>query len=75
MTTATYVLLAIYISAAAIEIAGICLTVGTYVEWKDGLGTVHQPETKMEALRGPVLIAIGVIVGLSGNIVSMFFTP
>ncbi len=70
--TPTTVLLTIYIAAALIEVAGIALTVGTYIEFKDGLGTVHQPESKLEALRGPVLIASGVIVGLGGNIASLY---
>jgi hypothetical protein len=79
MTTATCVLLAIYISAAAIELLGIRLTVVTYVDYKSsgfGYGTldVRQPENWWQAARGPVLIAVGVIVGLGGNIVSMFFT-
>lgn len=56
-----------YIAAAVIEVAGICLTVGTYIEFKAGFGTVHQPKNKFQALRGPVLIAGGVIVGLIAN--------
>jgi hypothetical protein len=68
----TCALLIVYIAAAVIELAGIFLTVGTYIEFKDGLGKVHQPENKFQALRGPVLIAFGVIVGLVGNIMSLF---
>lgn len=64
-------MLAIYIAAAAIELLGITLTVGTYIEFENGLGKVHQPESKVEALRGPVLIATGVVFGLGGNILSL----
>jgi hypothetical protein len=30
------------------------------------------PESKFEALRGPVLIALGVLVGFGGNIASLY---
>jgi hypothetical protein len=66
-------LLVVYVAAALIELAGIALTVGTYIEFGDnGLGAVHQPESKFQALRGPVLIAVGVLVGLGGNIASLY---
>jgi hypothetical protein len=37
-----------------------------------GRRTVHQPKNKFEALRGAVLIALGVLVGLGGNIASLY---
>jgi hypothetical protein len=70
--SSTCVLLTVYVVAALIEIAGIALTVGTYIEFEGGLGTVHQPKNKFEALRGPVLIALGVLVGRGGNIASLY---
>ena len=73
MSSPTCVLLTVYVAAALIEVLGIALTVGTYIEFTDDrLGTVHQPENKFQAVRGRVLIALGVLVGLGGNIASLF---
>lgn len=72
MSTTVVVLLAFYGIAALLEIAGIVLTVSTYIEFENGLGKVHQPETRWQAVRGPVLIGAGVLVGLGGNVASLF---
>lgn len=62
----------IYGLAALFEIGGIVLTVNTYIEFENGLGEVHQPETRRQAVRGTVLIGIGVLVGRGGNVASLF---
>ncbi|CAM3635670.1 hypothetical protein H7J08_07835 [Mycobacterium frederiksbergense] len=73
--TPTWILFTIYVVAAVTEVAGIVLTVGTYIKWDDGgNGTVSQPETWWQSVRGPALIGLGVLIGLGGNIVSLFLT-
>ena len=78
MSSGTATLLAIYIAAAIVEVLGIVLTVGTYVDMKNNGGIVsidvRQPKTKLQAVRGPGLIGIGVLIGLTGNILSLFLT-
>src|SRR3954469_11131007 len=56
------------------ELLGIKLTVGIFVRSEGCLLMIDAPEG-WRAARGPVLIALGVVVGLTGNITSLFVIP
>lgn len=66
------IILSIYVIACLLELLGIKLTVGIFVrDRNDGTFVIEAPEG-WRAARGPILIASGVIVGLIGNVVSLF---
>lgn len=51
------------------------VTVSTYVREdpeRPGLFEVHQAETWWQAIRGPLFIVLGVLIGLGGNIASLY---
>lgn len=74
MSTTT-VLLLTYLLASLCEVVGLVVTVSTYVREDpvgSGLFKVHQAETRWQAIRGPLFIVLGVLVGLGGNITSLY---
>jgi hypothetical protein len=60
------VLIAVYFAAAVAALAGIWLTVREFVRENDGSGALSRPG-RWAARRGPLLIAVGVALGLIGN--------
>ena len=66
------IILGIYVIACLLELLGIKLTVSVFVrDRNDGTFVIDATEG-WQAARGPILIALGVIVGLIGNVVSLF---
>lgn len=71
----TFALLLIYIAAGICEIYGLYATVNTYLREdpdNDGLYILEQAQSRWERARGPVFIVLGVLVGLAGNIASLY---
>ncbi|MGU3585911.1 hypothetical protein ACLBYD_22395 [Rhodococcus sp. C26F] len=72
---ATTILLTIYIAAGISELYGLYATVNTYIREdpdREGLFTIEQADTRWERIRGPVFIVLGVLIGLAGNIISLY---
>jgi hypothetical protein len=66
------ILIIVYIVGAAFEIAGLFLTAQSFL-WDKGNGTAEwvAPEG-WKKIRGPVLIAVGIVIGLIGNVASLY---
>lgn len=60
------VLIVVYLAAAVIEFVGICFTVRLFLRSFDD-GTAAVARHPSVARRGPILIAVGVALGLIGN--------
>lgn len=74
MSSTTWLLL-VYIAAAISEVYGLYATVTTYVREDPnhtGLYDIVQAETRAEQIRGPFFIVLGVLIGLGGNIASLY---
>jgi hypothetical protein len=69
------VLIVVYFAAAISELFGICLTVQLFLR-NDNDGTaVVITHRRWAARRGPILIAVGVVLGLIGNFSAMHMSP
>jgi uncharacterized membrane protein HdeD (DUF308 family) len=66
------ILIALYIIGAGLEVAGLFTTVEAFLkDNQDGTGEWVAPRGWRRA-RGPVLITLGIVVGIVGNIASLF---
>lgn len=73
----TNVLLVVYLAAGLLEIVGIAVTIQTYLTEdpeNSGLYTIQQAESWWQKYRGPLMIVLGVLVGVGGNIASLYIT-
>jgi uncharacterized membrane protein HdeD (DUF308 family) len=66
------ILIIVYVVGAFCEIAGLLLTVQAFLLNRGDGTTVWVEPTRWERRRGPGLIIVGIIVGLAGNIASMY---
>jgi hypothetical protein len=66
------ILIALYVIGGGLEVAGLFTTVQAFLrDNKDGTADFVAP-TGWTRARGPVLITAGIIVGLAGNIASLY---
>jgi hypothetical protein len=66
------ILIALYIIGGGLEVAGLFTTVQAFLrDNRDGTAVWVAP-TGWRRARGPVLITLGIIVGVVGNIASLY---
>ncbi len=64
-----------FVAAAVSELYGLFATVTTYLREDpddSGLFVIEQAATTWQRARGPVFIVLGVLIGLGGNIASLY---
>ena len=66
------ILIAVYVVGAILKLVGIAATVSVFIRNnKDGTFTIAHPRGWLK-WRGPVMIGVGIVIGLIGNVWSLF---